>query len=93
MRCVVSFIRNPQFVSGKWFMYKSLPARVVRQGFRCLIYLDDLLVLLNRNAFAKRRIALLRAILDCFGLAVNEAKSSFEPRTRFEHLGLTVDLR
>ena len=35
----------------------------------------------------------MRTILDCFGLTINEAKSSLSPATRLEHLGLVVDFR
>lgn len=66
---------------------------MVKRGFRCLIYLDDLLVLLARNSFAARRVQLLLALLGCFGLTVNTAKSSLVPSTRFEHLGIVVDLK
>jgi hypothetical protein len=54
--------------------------------------LDDLLVLLQRNAFTTRRTSLLSTMLSCFGLAINHAKSNLTPATRFEHLGLNVDL-
>jgi hypothetical protein len=75
----VSFIRNPQFVSKAWFVFKALPSRVIRKGFRCLIYLDDLLVLMANNAFAKRKVSLLLDLLRCFGLTVNLAKSNLHP--------------
>lgn len=48
-------------------------------------------MLLGANAFAKRRVALVRSILDSFGLTVNEAKSQLHPTRRLDHLGLTVD--
>ena len=39
-----------------------------------------------------RRVGLLLAILECFGLTINRDKSCLVPRARFEHLGLGVDL-
>ena len=92
MRVVVGFLRYPKFQSGSFFKFASLPAKVARKGFRCLAYLDDLLFLVQRNAFTSRRIAMLRNLLSCFGLSINEAKSHFTPRQRFDHLGLVVDL-
>ena len=49
MRHVVKFMRSPLFTNGKYFNFKSLPSKIVKRGFRCLIYLDDLLVLLPAN--------------------------------------------
>jgi hypothetical protein len=49
MRQVVKFLRSPQFVTNKYFNFKSLPNKVIKRGFRCLIYLDDLLILLPAN--------------------------------------------
>lgn len=46
MRHVISFIRCPKFYNSSYFSFKSLPAKIIRKGFRSLIYLDDLLVLL-----------------------------------------------
>lgn len=56
MRHVVMFIRNPKFADNSWFYFKSLPAKIVKKGFRSLIYLDDLLVLMRKNAFATRKV-------------------------------------
>lgn len=47
----------------------------------------------QRNAFAKRKVRLLRDIVECFGLTINESKSRMCPAHRFEHLGLVVDFR
>lgn len=69
-----------------------MPRKVLRKGFKCLVYLDDVLVLLRRNGFAQGKIALLHQIIDCFGLQVNAAKSDFVLRSRREHLGLVIDL-
>jgi hypothetical protein len=80
MRVVVGFLRYPKFSSGLSFKFAALPSRIVRKGFRCLAYLDDLLFLFGRNAFTARRIAMLREMLQCFGLSVNEAKSCFKLR-------------
>ncbi len=93
MRVVITFLRRPQFANKGWFGFKELPAKVVASGFRGLIYLDDIVILMRNNKFVKRRIKLLRCIIDCFGLAINEAKSCTTPRTRFEHLGLLIDLK
>jgi hypothetical protein len=49
MRQVVKFIRSPLFANGKYFQFQALPNRVIQRGFRCLIYLDDLLLLLPAN--------------------------------------------
>jgi hypothetical protein len=49
MRHVVKFLRSPLFTNGKYFQFKALPNRAIQRGFRCLIYLDDLLVLLPAN--------------------------------------------
>lgn len=93
MRAVVTFLRRPRFANGTWFRFPCLPHKVIRRGFRCLLYLDDLLTLLQANAFVHRRVRMLLDMLGCFGLAINEAKSCLQPRARFEHLGLGVDLR
>jgi hypothetical protein len=75
------------------FYFKSLPSKVVSRGFRCLIYLDDLLVLLPANKFTTRQVKLLTTILSCFGLTINVKKSRLIPSAQFTHLGLGVDLR
>jgi hypothetical protein len=83
MRVVVQFLRHPRFKSGAPFRFAGLPKRTASRGFRCLAYLDDLLFLLRRNAFTCRRVVMIRDILRCFGLTVNDAKSNWQPRTRF----------
>jgi hypothetical protein len=57
------------------------------------VYLDDILVLLRADTTVKTRLRLLFAILQCFGIAVNRAKSDFQPRRVREHLGIVLDLR
>lgn len=79
MRCVVSFLRFPRFASSDWFSFQSVPQRIARKGFKCLIYLDDLLILMKRNSFAKRRVKMILAIFECFGLSINFEKSNLAP--------------
>lgn len=45
MRVVANFMRRPRFVSGTLFSSRHLLPGYVRKGFRCIFYLDDILVL------------------------------------------------
>ena len=58
-----------------------------------MVYLKDILVLLRADGGTRVRLRLLLLILDCFGLAINHAKSDFCPRRVREHLGIILDLR
>lgn len=60
MRVVAKFLRAPRFQSGSYFSSKFVPKKVIKKGFKCLVYLDDVLVLMRKNGFADGRIALLR---------------------------------
>ena len=65
---------------------------MVRQGFVCLVYLDDIIVFLKCDGRTRMKVRLLFALLACFGINVNRDKSDFKPRTVREHLGILIDL-
>lgn len=64
----------------------------MRQGFVCLVYLDDIIVFLKCDGRTRARIRLLFALFASFGINVNRSKSDFKPRTVREHLGIIIDL-
>lgn len=90
MRVVANFLRRPRFASGKLFRSRHLPSGYLRKGFRCLFYLDDILVL-SAPTVARRTAAVFSELITCFGLTLHPAKSDLVPRTRRQHLGLIVD--
>ena len=59
---------------------------------KCLVYLDDVLVLLRPTGLARGKVAFLREVLTAFGFTVNEKKSDFTLRWRRIHLGVEIDL-
>lgn len=61
------------------------------RGIRCLIYLDDMLILSRTWAEAICNTQLALDLLTRLGFSVNIPKSSLEPATRAEYLGFVVD--
>lgn len=93
VKVFATFLRRPVFPNGLLFSASFAPRKFVREGFACLVYLDDILILLRADGGTKVRLRLLFLILDCFGVAINHAKSDFRPRRVREHLGIILDLR
>jgi hypothetical protein len=77
IKVFATFLRRPVFTSGHLFDTNFAPKRMVRAGFACIVYFDDILILLQADSTVKLKLRLLFAILTCFGIAVNRAKSDF----------------
>ncbi len=90
MRVVANFLRRPRFADGKLFRSAHLLPGYLKKGFRCLFYLDDILVLAPPKT-AKRYALAFQEIMHCFGLTLHATKSDFVPARRRIHLGLEVD--
>ena len=90
MRVVANFLRRPRFSTGELFKSKHLLPGYMRKGFRCLFYLDDILVLAPAAA-AHKYAAAFQEIVNCFGLSLHPSKSDFVPKPHRVHLGLDVD--
>jgi ribonuclease HI len=65
--------------------------RPIRRGARCLVYLDDFLMLFATKEDAEAGSVRARALLERLGLHWEERKCQWEPVQRLEHLGLEVD--
>jgi len=61
------------------------------RGLRCLMYLDDLIVMAATEAEALAAAALVRAAVAASGLSVNEGKCHWVPTQRLVHLGVELD--
>lgn len=85
-------MRRPVFANGDLFRASGVPRSVVKQGFVCLVYLDDIIVFVRADPRVRVKLRLIFALLACFGLNVNRNKSDFRPRSVREHLGILVDL-
>jgi hypothetical protein len=90
MRVVANFLRRPRFVSGQLFRSQHLRPGYLKKGFRCLFYLDDILVLSQPGA-ARYYSAAFVEIVSCFGLILHPSKSDLSPKPRRCHLGLDID--
>lgn len=62
-----------------------------RQGIRCVIYLDDLLIMASSEEEAKRHTARALELLTTLGFLINWKKSHLIPTQVLQFLGLTVD--
>lgn len=90
MRVVANFLRRPRFANGSVFRSDHLWSGYLRKGLRCLVYLDDILVLAPAPC-AHRYAKVFAEIIACFGLSLHPTKSDLTPRPRRQHLGLVVD--
>ena len=75
IKVFAAFLRRPVFRDSSVFTAPFFPRHIIKQGFTCLVYLDDLLILLSADSFLKRKIRLLFLMLKCFGLHINRKKS------------------
>lgn len=62
-----------------------------RRGLRCLLYLDDLIVMSSTKEGALAAASMVRAAVEASGLSVNNAKCHWEPTQRLVHLGIEID--
>lgn len=44
VKVFAAFLRRPVFSCGTLFSAKGVPASLVRDGFACLVYLDDFII-------------------------------------------------
>jgi hypothetical protein len=65
--------------------------KVSTRGLRCLLYLDDLIVMCSSLAEAQRAVRLVREAVAASGLSVNEAKCSWTPTQKLVHLGVEIN--
>ena len=61
------------------------------RGLRCLLYIDDLIVMSPTKEAALTAASMVRAAVEASGLSVNNAKCHWEPTQRLVHLGIEID--
>ena len=61
------------------------------QGIRCLMYLDDMLILGKTPQELNHNFCLSKSLLTTLGFSVNEEKSSAGPTQELEFLGFLID--
>ena len=60
-------------------------------GIRCVMYIDDGIIMLEGRGRAERESRYIRGSLEAAGLVVNEEKSNWEPRQYGKLLGFELD--
>ena len=61
------------------------------RGVRCVIYIDDMLILNASREMLQRHTALIITLLECLGFQVNYLKSHLIPTKKLDFLGFVVD--
>ena len=61
------------------------------RGVRCVIYLDDILIMNASKEDSQKHTALVLTLLECLGFLVNYQKSCLRPVQKLEFLGFIVD--
>ena len=72
---------------------KSVVALLRRAGIRLIIYLDDLLFMIQSQVYLEQDMATARYLLQNLGFVVNFEKSCFVPTQQLEFLGFLVNSR
>ena len=62
-------------------------------GVRCVIYLDDLLIMAGSRDQAALQCAAATRLLECLGFLMNYSKSQTQPTQELTFLGLNIDSR
>lgn len=83
------FVRDPEEAAELTATPEDF--RIRRGGLRCLIYLDDLIVMASSAAEARAASAFVRRAVRDSGLSVNDAKCNWDPAQRLTHLGTEID--
>jgi len=63
------------------------------KGIRCVIYLDDILIMNQDKETLREDVALALTLLEALGFLVNYVKSSLSPVQVLVYLGLVIDSR
>lgn len=63
VKVFAAFLRRPVFAAGSLFAAPFAAKRLIRDGFACLVYLDDILVLLRADGGTRVRLRVLFLIL------------------------------
>ena len=76
--------------------FTKLLRRVVgflrEKGVRCVIYLDDILLMEQSREVLRQHTALAISLLESLGFLINYPKSHLEPSQLLEYLGFLVDM-
>jgi len=83
------FVRNPDEAAELTATPEDFS--VSTRGLRCLMYLDDLIVLNSSTTEAHAAVKLVRRAVAESGLSVNDAKCNWEPTQKLLHLGVEIN--
>lgn len=72
-------------------LMKPVLAQLRREGVRCSIYLDDMILAAQSRDLCVRQVSRAMQLLQSLGFLVNLDKSVLSPTQRLTHLGLTWD--
>ena len=70
---------------------KPVIANMRQRGIRCLIYIDDLIIVASSKMECNEQAAFAVQLLTDLGFNVNMKKSNLVPKTRVEFLGFVLD--
>ena len=70
---------------------KPVIANMRQRGIRCLIYIDDLIIVASSKMECNEQAAFAVQLLTDLGFNVNMEKSNLVPKTRVEFLGFVLD--
>lgn len=74
-------------------LLRPVAAMMRRRGVRMIIYLDDILILSQKETSLRKDVGLVAQTLTQLGFTINTKKSVFEPSQVLDFLGFTVDTR
>lgn len=74
-------------------LLRPVMAQLRRQGIRCQIYLDDMILAASSAAQAQHDVNVARRLLTDLGFNINQKKSVTTPTQRLRHLGFVWDTR
>ena len=72
-------------------LMKPVVSLLRRQGVRCIIFLDDLLVMQQTQSSLRRTTLDVLTLLQVLGFRINREKSGLTPTRLIQYLGLVVD--
>lgn len=71
-------------------LLRPVAAFLRKEGFRLVVYLDDILILATSKEEARAAIKKVRALLESLGFVISSEKSVEEPSQIMEYIGLVI---
>ena len=72
---------------------KLVLARLCHQGAHLIMYLDDMLVMIQSREELERQLTQIKLFLESLGFVINKQKSQSLPTQIIQYLGFLVDSR